>query len=184
MWQSNVGGASKLYVEKCICKKILCYFLHTHTHTQIYIYIWRGFYNTGFKIKRTLHIISGSALSSLRHSWCEPVIQRIHNLWYHHCHVNQWPDQQASCRQQCQPVHYDHSPRLLIFHTLLFSDCPPNLAVLNAGQTLIQCGINNGHIASNRRVAGHRDVGATACPGNALYPIIRTWPNYNANPTC
>ena len=158
---------------------------HTHTHTYIYIYtIWPRFDNTGFKFQHTVHIISGSAISSLKTPWCAPVIQRIHNVWYYHCHGNQWPDQQASCRQQCQTVHYDHCPRLLIFHTLLSSDRAPNAAALNAAQSLIQCGVTNGHIASNRRVAGHRDVGATACPGYTLYSIIRGWPNYNANPAC
>ena len=158
---------------------------YTHTHIYIYIYIiWPGFDNTGFKIKLTIHIFSGSALSSLRNSWCEPVIQRIHNVWCYHCHVNQWPDQQASCRQQCQTVHYDHCPRLVIFHTLLSSDRAPNAAALNAVQRLIQCLVNRGVIAADHRVINYPDLDTPACPGNSLYNVIRGWPNFNSNPTC
>jgi len=147
------------------------------THLYIYIYDVRS--NTFFKIKRAVHILSRSAISSLRHSCWAPVIQRIHNVWYYHCHGNQAPDQPASCRQQCQTVHYDDCPRLLIFHTLLSSVRAPNAAALNAARSLIQCGITNGHIASNRRVCRHREVGATACPDNALYNVIQGWPNYS-----
>jgi len=155
--------------------------LTTQLHIYIYIYIYDVHSTTGFNIKCTVHIISGTALFSLRYPCWPHVIQRIHNVWYYHCHVNQAPGQQSSCRQQCQTVHYDHCPRLLIFHTLLSADRAPNAAALNAAQSLIQCGITNGHITSNRRVVGHRDVGATACPGNTLYPIIRGW---DAPPTC
>ena len=169
-----------LHEKLCIFMIIEGVILTTH----LPIYIYNILSTTGFIIKCTVHIISGTALSSLRHPCWAHVIQRIHNLWYYHCHVFQGPDQQASCRQQCQAVHYDHCPRLLIFHTLLSSGRAPNLAALNAAQSLITCGVSNNHIASTRRVAGHRDVGATACPGNTLYPIIRGWANYNANPTC
>jgi hypothetical protein len=114
----------------------------------------------------------------LKNSWWPPVIQLIHSLLYYHRQFTQGPDQQASFRQQFQAVHYDHCPRLLIFHTHLSAGRPPNAAALNAGRNLITCGMNNGSISRTHRLYGHRDVALTACPGNALYNVIRGWPNF------
>jgi hypothetical protein len=148
-------------------------------------YIWRDFDITGFKIKHRVHIISRWALSSLKNSWWSSVIQLIHtrNLWYYHCHINHWPDLQASLTQQCQAVHYDHCPRLLIFHTYFSAGRPPNAAALNAVRSLIQCGVSLGEISGSYQLTGHRNVGSTSCPGNSLYSEIGTWPNWNPNPT-
>jgi hypothetical protein len=141
--------------------------------TFLYIQVWRDFDNTGLKIKHTVYIISGSASSSLKNSCCAPVIQIIYNLWYH-SYVNQGPDQQASLRQQCQAVHYDNCPGLLIFHTHLSSYRAPNAAAQNAVRNLITCGMNLNRITRNHQLTGHRNVAATACPVTAFYNVLRT----------
>jgi hypothetical protein len=147
-------------------------------------YIWCDFDITGFKIKSAVHIISGSALSSLKNLWWAPVIQPIHNLWYYHSHINHWPDQQASLTQHCQAVHYDHCPRLLIFHAHLSADRVPNAAAQNALRCIIQWLLNMGRITSNYQLTTHRNVGATACPGNSLFNLVRTWPRFTTSPRC
>lgn len=40
---------------------------------------------------------------------------------------------------------------------------------------LIQFGVANRHIQPNYQLIGHREVGDTECPGNALYTVIQTW---------
>ncbi|XP_056006494.1 peptidoglycan-recognition protein SC2-like isoform X2 [Ostrea edulis] len=59
-----------------------------------------------------------------------------------------------------------------------FMTHPPNDASLTAVKKLIDYGISQGYIAATYKLYGHRDVGNTACPGDALYPIIQTWPHY------
>ncbi|XP_022286899.2 peptidoglycan-recognition protein SC2-like [Crassostrea virginica] len=56
---------------------------------------------------------------------------------------------------------------------------PPNNASLNAAKKLIEYGVSKGFVSSTYHLYGHRDVSATACPGDALYPIIQTWPHYS-----
>jgi hypothetical protein len=59
----------------------------------------------------------------------------------------------------------------------------PNAAALNAGRALIQCGVERGTFPAAYQLAGHRQVGSTACPGNSLYSNIQTWPRWTPNPT-
>ncbi|XP_077995977.1 peptidoglycan-recognition protein SC2-like [Glandiceps talaboti] len=59
-----------------------------------------------------------------------------------------------------------------------FTNTLPDTKSLDIGQLIIDCGIDNGNIRSNYNLGGHRDVGATSCPGNTLYTEIQTWPNY------
>ncbi|XP_052773322.1 peptidoglycan recognition protein 1-like isoform X2 [Mya arenaria] len=54
----------------------------------------------------------------------------------------------------------------------------PNDAALNAVQAMIECGIRLGKIDADYKLYGHRDVGATECPGQRLYELIRTWEHY------
>ncbi|XP_017785945.1 PREDICTED: peptidoglycan-recognition protein SB1-like [Nicrophorus vespilloides] len=63
-----------------------------------------------------------------------------------------------------------------------FDDISPNSAALNAVKELIAYGVANGKIQSNYKLVGHRQVKGTKCPGQAFYNIIKTWPNYAANP--
>ena len=55
---------------------------------------------------------------------------------------------------------------------------PPNNASLNAARTFIEYGKRMGHISSTYHLYGHRDMSNTDSPGDVLYPIIQSWPNY------
>ncbi|XP_052262662.1 peptidoglycan-recognition protein SC2-like isoform X3 [Dreissena polymorpha] len=59
-----------------------------------------------------------------------------------------------------------------------FTNRLPNDAALNAVKQLVQCAHDNHKITATYMLRGHRDVGATACPGNKLYELIKTWPHY------
>lgn len=63
-----------------------------------------------------------------------------------------------------------------------FTSVLPPAGALTAGRNLITCGVSLGHIRSDHWVAGHRQVTATACPGDALFNNVRTWPRWNSNP--
>eukprot|EP00105_Crassostrea_gigas_P006403 XP_011420323.1 PREDICTED: peptidoglycan-recognition protein SC2 isoform X1 [Crassostrea gigas] len=55
----------------------------------------------------------------------------------------------------------------------------PNDLAINAVKSLIHCGVQMGKITHNYVLKGHRDVGQTACPGDKLYALIKTWPHYH-----
>jgi N-acetylmuramoyl-L-alanine amidase len=59
------------------------------------------------------------------------------------------------------------------------NDLPLPVAIAT-GKNLLQCGIDQSFIVPHFELFGHRDgrVG-TECPGDALYALIRTWPNYS-----
>ena len=57
----------------------------------------------------------------------------------------------------------------------------PNAAALRAIKAIINCAIDEGVVASNYRLYGHRDAGCTECPGDKLYEEIQTWPKYSTN---
>lgn len=59
-----------------------------------------------------------------------------------------------------------------------FSLNAPNAKMLDAANKLIQCGIAKGMISRSYSLHGHRDANCTACPGNALYDIVKTWPHF------
>lgn len=63
-----------------------------------------------------------------------------------------------------------------------FTNGIPNLAARNAAQTLIACGVRLGHVSATYGLIGHRQGSATACPGNALFAHIQTWPRWTNNP--
>ena len=65
-----------------------------------------------------------------------------------------------------------------------FSARVPNDAALNAIQSLIQCAVDEGHVAGDYNMIGHRQSSAsdTECPGDQLYAEITTWPHWTANP--
>ncbi|XP_050418332.1 peptidoglycan-recognition protein LB [Patella vulgata] len=62
-----------------------------------------------------------------------------------------------------------------------FTSRVPNAAAINAVKQLIDCGVKNGKITSDYIIKGHRDVRATACPGQKFYDLIQTWPHYKAH---
>ncbi|XP_050419503.1 peptidoglycan recognition protein 1 [Patella vulgata] len=59
-----------------------------------------------------------------------------------------------------------------------FTSRLPNTAALNAVKQLINCGVKNGKISTSYILRGHRDVNPTACPGEKLEALIKTWPHY------
>ncbi|KAK7484943.1 hypothetical protein BaRGS_00023863 [Batillaria attramentaria] len=61
-----------------------------------------------------------------------------------------------------------------------FTSRVPNDAALHTVRQLIQCGLDHGHISPSYTLKGHRDVGQTACPGDALYHLIHSWPHYKS----
>ncbi|XP_005093494.1 peptidoglycan-recognition protein SC2-like [Aplysia californica] len=54
----------------------------------------------------------------------------------------------------------------------------PTKAQMDSVKALIKCGVDKGKIATNYTLRGHRDMGATLCPGDKLYAEIKTWPHY------
>lgn len=63
-----------------------------------------------------------------------------------------------------------------------FTSQLPNAAALNAVKSLIDCGVTEGKIKSDYKLFGHRQVKATACPGDSLYTEIKTWPHWTSSP--
>jgi len=63
-----------------------------------------------------------------------------------------------------------------------FSSTAPNSAAQKAVQDLIANGVASGQISSNYKLAGHRQVTATDCPGNAFYNVITGWPHWTSSP--
>lgn len=55
----------------------------------------------------------------------------------------------------------------------------PNSKAISAAKNLISCGVGQKYLSTDYDLLGHRDVGQTDCPGDALYKYIRTWPHYN-----
>jgi N-acetylmuramoyl-L-alanine amidase len=60
-----------------------------------------------------------------------------------------------------------------------FSNVEPNAAAQAAIQNTFACAVQQGFLTSTYEMFGHRDGGCTACPGDALYARIQTWPQYS-----
>lgn len=63
-----------------------------------------------------------------------------------------------------------------------FTNAIPSVAMRNALQQLINCGVALGHLRTDYWLIGHRQASATECPGTAFFNNLRTWPRFNANP--
>ncbi|XP_053330050.1 uncharacterized protein LOC128503881 [Spea bombifrons] len=59
-----------------------------------------------------------------------------------------------------------------------FTERAPNDNALNATKNLISCGVSKGFIRRDYILMGRRNVYKTEGPGNELYKIIQTWPNF------
>ncbi|GFO44100.1 peptidoglycan recognition protein [Plakobranchus ocellatus] len=59
-----------------------------------------------------------------------------------------------------------------------FMDKSPTQIQLNTAKQLLECGVSQGKLRSDYIVRGHRDMVSTTCPGDTLYNIIRSWPQY------
>ncbi|KAL7037606.1 hypothetical protein ACKWTF_009301 [Chironomus riparius] len=60
----------------------------------------------------------------------------------------------------------------------------PTAAALSNTQSFIDCSRARGELTSTHWVSTHRNdrQSATACPGNALFNQVATWPRFNSNP--
>lgn len=50
--------------------------------------------------------------------------------------------------------------------------------MLQVTQDFISYAVENGYLASNYTLYGHRQVRETECPGPALFNEIKQWPNF------
>lgn len=50
--------------------------------------------------------------------------------------------------------------------------------MLQAAQDLIAYAVDKGYLSNDYTLYGHRQVGATVCPGTALFNEIKKWPNF------
>ncbi|KAF4519047.1 hypothetical protein B566_EDAN001633 [Ephemera danica] len=57
-----------------------------------------------------------------------------------------------------------------------YKTSPPPRHLLQLAKDLIACGVTKKFINPNYGLRGHRQVGQTECPGNALYKEIMGWP--------
>uniref|UniRef100_E7DN58 Peptidoglycan recognition protein n=1 Tax=Ostrinia nubilalis TaxID=29057 RepID=E7DN58_OSTNU len=60
-------------------------------------------------------------------------------------------------------------------------DLPPENQ-LETTKSLIAAGVELGYISPDYKLIGHRQVGPTECPGDALYGEIQTWKHYSPHP--
>ncbi|OQV16840.1 putative Peptidoglycan-recognition protein SC2 [Hypsibius exemplaris] len=59
-----------------------------------------------------------------------------------------------------------------------FMEVAPTEAALTAAKDLINYAVKERHLRPNYFLKGHRQMGFTDCPGDRLYKIIRSWPNF------
>ncbi|XP_060516218.1 peptidoglycan recognition protein 3-like [Cylas formicarius] len=64
-----------------------------------------------------------------------------------------------------------------------FQIMPPVQIQLDSLKALTDCGVQNGKIAENYTIIGHRQGSATLCPGDYLYEIVQNMSRYNPNPS-
>lgn len=60
-------------------------------------------------------------------------------------------------------------------------DRTPNTKAVEAISKLIAYGVDNDEIRSDYKLLGHRQTWATSCPGDDLYAMIQSWPNWAKN---
>ncbi|XP_069701757.1 peptidoglycan-recognition protein SD-like [Periplaneta americana] len=59
-----------------------------------------------------------------------------------------------------------------------FKDVLPTKEQMQAGQQLVQRGVQLGKVAHDYKLLGHRQVSRTESPGDAFYNVIKTWPHW------
>ncbi|RLV85401.1 hypothetical protein DV515_00016005 [Chloebia gouldiae] len=57
---------------------------------------------------------------------------------------------------------------------------PDTLALVR--DELLPCAVRSGHIRPDFTLRGHRQLGHTDCPGNALFQEIQSWPSFQGTP--
>lgn len=132
------------------------------------------------------HTATGSCTSR---NACSAIMRSMQN---HHMNTNKWADIGYNFAVGGDGAVYEgrgwnavgahavgwNSNSIGIAFIGTFSNASPPANQLNAARALITAGMNNGVIARNHRLMGHRQVSATECPGDALFRIIQTWPNW------
>ncbi|XP_077260769.1 uncharacterized protein LOC143896670 isoform X2 [Temnothorax americanus] len=81
--------------------------------------------------------------------------------------------------------HSDPYKRLSIGIAFIgnFNSVVPPITQLNAAKELIKIGVENGKIARDYKLLGHRQVKpSTDSPGDALYNKIKKWPHWSSQP--
>lgn len=63
-----------------------------------------------------------------------------------------------------------------------FNSVVPPKRQLFAAQRIIELGVEGGKISPNYKLLGHRQVSETLSPGDALFSILKTWPNWAPRP--
>ncbi|XP_059470218.1 peptidoglycan-recognition protein 2-like [Neocloeon triangulifer] len=58
----------------------------------------------------------------------------------------------------------------------------PSSTLVDPVRQLIQCGMDDRYVQLAHMTIGHRQAVATDCPGDALYSLIQTWPDFEPNP--
>lgn len=61
---------------------------------------------------------------------------------------------------------------------LISSDRTPKPAAVETVSQLIAYGVSSNKIKSDYVLFGHRQTWQTACPGNRLYNMIKSWPHW------
>lgn len=62
-----------------------------------------------------------------------------------------------------------------------FQDKEPPSVMLDVAKKMIRCAQEEDYV-TDFELHGHRDGGCTLCPGQKLYDIIKTWPNFVGGP--
>lgn len=63
-----------------------------------------------------------------------------------------------------------------------FTSKLPTAAALKLAHDLIDCGTASGQISGTYKLAGHRQVTSTECPGNTLYADVQKWSHWTSAP--
>jgi len=63
-----------------------------------------------------------------------------------------------------------------------YSTTAPDNTMVDPVLQLIQCGMDDGWITVEHMTIGHVQAVITDCPGDALYELIQTWPDFEPNP--
>ncbi|VVC99320.1 peptidoglycan recognition protein-like [Leptidea sinapis] len=59
-----------------------------------------------------------------------------------------------------------------------YNNDEPTRAQIDAAKSLLECGVGSGHLKSDYKVVGHKQLVAIESPGRKLYQEIRNWPEW------
>ncbi|KAF6306875.1 peptidoglycan recognition protein 2 [Rhinolophus ferrumequinum] len=61
------------------------------------------------------------------------------------------------------------------------AELPAEVALRTVRDVLPRCAVRAGFLRPDYALLGHRQLVRTACPGDALFHLLRTWPHFDAN---